>query len=277
MGVDGSIPPSKFFNNVQAEILHVITGAGLTPSDTDLSQLREAILAMIPPPAGGPSDASLVHFGADTGAQNQLVITPLPSATSVAPGFTIFTLPAYDISNATGFATLTINLAGGGSVTKPLVAFDNTTLRPGLIRAGTLIGALYDGTSFRVISRATLPVADGITIIGDSTAANPFRLPAAVRAGGVWNNNALTGSFGVASVLHTATGWYTVTLSAAMPDINYIVSVTPMGSTAGNITAWVLEGNHDTRTVNSFQIFGWGIIPLGQVASDANFQFAVFR
>ena len=29
-GIDGSVPPAQFFNATQAEILNVITGAGLT-------------------------------------------------------------------------------------------------------------------------------------------------------------------------------------------------------------------------------------------------------
>ena len=45
--IDGSIPPAQFFNDAQAELLNVITGAGLVPSSADLTQLRQAIQNMI--------------------------------------------------------------------------------------------------------------------------------------------------------------------------------------------------------------------------------------
>ena len=41
--VAGSNPDAKFFNNVQDELLAVITAANLTPSDTNLHQLLDAI------------------------------------------------------------------------------------------------------------------------------------------------------------------------------------------------------------------------------------------
>lgn len=46
-GVDGSIPPAQFFNDTQAELLNVITYAGLTPSSSTLTQLLDAIIAII--------------------------------------------------------------------------------------------------------------------------------------------------------------------------------------------------------------------------------------
>ena len=46
-GTDGSIPPAQFFNDTQAEIINVITYGGLTPSASILTQLRDAIIAII--------------------------------------------------------------------------------------------------------------------------------------------------------------------------------------------------------------------------------------
>src|SRR5579884_2898741 len=127
MGVDGSIPPAKFFNNVQAEILSVITHAGLTPSDADLTQLWQAIMALIPS-SSGPPDAALLHYGEDSGAVNALVVTPSPAAAAVNKGFAIGVLPA---NTCTGPSAITLNLAGGVQVTKNIVAMDGSPLLPG--------------------------------------------------------------------------------------------------------------------------------------------------
>lgn len=46
-GIDGSIVDAKFFNNIQTELLNIITDARITPSDTILNQISEAIQKMI--------------------------------------------------------------------------------------------------------------------------------------------------------------------------------------------------------------------------------------
>ncbi|CAI2936165.1 phage tail protein [Aminobacter niigataensis] len=46
-GVTGSIPPDKFFTHTQMEIVNAIKDAGLTPTGADLTQLAQAIRAMI--------------------------------------------------------------------------------------------------------------------------------------------------------------------------------------------------------------------------------------
>ena len=45
-GTPGSKVPAQIFNDIQAELLNVITGAGLTPSDDDLTQLFQAVQAL---------------------------------------------------------------------------------------------------------------------------------------------------------------------------------------------------------------------------------------
>lgn len=45
-GVEGSIPPARYFHDLQMEILHVIQQSGLTPDEGDLTQLYQAILLL---------------------------------------------------------------------------------------------------------------------------------------------------------------------------------------------------------------------------------------
>lgn len=45
--IDGSIPPAKFFNDIQAELLAVLAAAGIDPDAEDLTQLAQAIQKMI--------------------------------------------------------------------------------------------------------------------------------------------------------------------------------------------------------------------------------------
>jgi len=142
-GTDGSIPPAKFFNDMQAEILNVITNAGLTPNAADLTQLRQAILAMIPTPTGAPTDASLVHWGADTGTQNALAVTPTPSFASLATGFQLWTIPAF---TNTGASTITLTPSAGAAITRNIRRRDGSALQAGDIVAGALICLTVDAT-----------------------------------------------------------------------------------------------------------------------------------
>ena len=147
-GIDGSIIPAAFPNSVQNEILNVIIGAGLTPSATALNQLYLAILALIPPPIGGPSDASLVHWGIDSSTSaNSVVLNPTPTVTSVAPGFSINFVPA---NSSTGPTTATINLISG-SATFPVLRNDLTALIPSAdVVAGRRMTIIFDGVQFFV-------------------------------------------------------------------------------------------------------------------------------
>lgn len=169
-GVDGSIPPARFFNNVQAELLYVITQAGLTPSHAVLTQLYDAIIALIPPPTGAPSDASLVHYAVDTGAANALIVTPSPTTAGVSAGFTVFCLP---INDQTGPSTITVNLDPSGNVVKNIKRADGSALGSGDIKAGRLTAFVYDGTNFRLAWQGAVAV-DGVTIIGDGTPSSPL-------------------------------------------------------------------------------------------------------
>lgn len=177
-GVDGSVPPAAFFNNVQAELLAVITGAGLTPDGAQLNQLYQAILTLIPTPSGAPSDASLVHYGVDSGLANAYILTPSPTCAGVGVGFTIFFLP---LNPVTGPSSLTINLTPSGNVTKNLTRPDGTPLQNGDAAAGKLNAAVFDGTAFRLALPTTRVVSDGVTISGDGSPGAPL---AAIGQGG---------------------------------------------------------------------------------------------
>lgn len=253
-GVDGSIPPGKFFNALQAEVLAVITAAGLTPDDSDLTQLYQAILALIPPPSGGPADASLVHFGVDTGSANALIVTPSPTTASVAAGFTLFCIPA---AANTGAATLTINLSPSGSSAKAILRDDLSALAAGDIAAGRLAAFIYDGTRFRLawVSRGT--VTDNYSILGNGQTGNPLRINYDAIGPGVNVGQFITSQAWDASSWQPNASGYTIgklvsgssIVSASVPGISGsviqepYVSNTAEASWFGAITGtWKLQG-----------------------------------
>jgi hypothetical protein len=170
LGIDGSIPPAKFFNVTQEEILNVILAPGFTPSETNHHQLLDAILALMPTPSGAPSDASLVHWGIDSGSINDLIVAlPTPRITGVAPGFMINIIPA---NTVTGPATLEVSLLPEGSVNThqaSIIRLDGTPLGAGDIAANSLATLIYDGLNYRVAYSAVVQSLPKATIIESTT------------------------------------------------------------------------------------------------------------
>lgn len=247
-GVDGSIPPAKFFNNLQAEILAVIQHAGITPSDTDLTQLREAILALIPTPTSAPSDASLVHYAVDSGVGNALAVTPSPGVASVATGLTILCVPAAD---STGAATIQVTPSAGAPITKNIRRGDGSALQAGDIKAGRLAAFVYDGAYFRIAWPNYGVTTDGTTIQGDGTVAYPLKSVQSVKAWARVVGGAVVASSGMSSMLQSG-ALFTFTLASALPDANYAVLVSC--SADGGNNAWANEANAGARSTTQFQI-----------------------
>jgi hypothetical protein len=137
-GTQGSIPPAEAIEYPQREIVAVIEAAGFTPNNSDLTQLLQAIRAL------GASEASLVHYGVDTGTANALMVDVAPNITAYAAGVTLVVVPAASNSGAA-----TINADGRGI--KSIKQSDGSTaLQAGDIAAGKLAIFVYDGTNFRL-------------------------------------------------------------------------------------------------------------------------------
>lgn len=156
-GVQGSIPPAEAIEYPQREIINVIVAAGLTPSNTDLTQLLQAIRLLGAPAKG------LLHWGLDVGSVNAVVVTASPALTIYEAGNTIITVPA-QTSTA---AAVTINVNGLG--TKNIVKANGSALVPGDIQQSTLTILVYDGTNFRLNYPAKSDIAAAFVLPGQST------------------------------------------------------------------------------------------------------------
>lgn len=80
-GTPATVPGPEFFNMVQEELLAVIIAAGMTPSPTDDTQLRAAILTLIEAYAPDITLASEAEAIAGTDAAN--LITPATLAAAI--------------------------------------------------------------------------------------------------------------------------------------------------------------------------------------------------
>ena len=72
-GIKGSVPPAAAIEMPQREIVKVIEAAGLIPTNTDPTQLLQAIGGLISPATGGGGDANFVLM---TQARSRLPIYP---------------------------------------------------------------------------------------------------------------------------------------------------------------------------------------------------------
>lgn len=273
IGVDGSIPPAKFFNNVQAELVDLITFAGLTPTDADLTQIRQAVLALIPTPTGAPSDASLVHFAVDAGSTNVVSLVPVPSVIGLTQGCLIFFVPA---ATNTGGAVAQIALSGGGTTTREIVRPGGASLSAGDYVAGRANALLFDGVKCILLFPPARVKTDGITILGDGDAqALSLPRPQYMRAWGRWRGGTLVNSHRVLSVDALGQGLYRVTLADVMPNIDYYVQG-QFTATGGDPGAWVTEVNTATRSTTKFELRVFGLNLGLPVGANGDFAFGVY-
>ncbi|MBP2560860.1 hypothetical protein J2857_003629 [Neorhizobium galegae] len=109
--VRGSVPPAAAIEHPQREIMAVITAAGLPPSDVDLTQLLQAINALIAAATGGEGDPNYVLM---TQARGRLPIFPEVltadgrlEVTQPSTG-TVRVLPSYDFLHRGIYAVTTV-------------------------------------------------------------------------------------------------------------------------------------------------------------------------
>lgn len=139
LGIAGSIPPAAALEDPQREIVNAIIGAGLIPSDSDLTQLWAAI-----------QRSQRFHYGADTGIANALSVPVIAPATTERPdGFAI----AVKVAHAcTGDGTTQVTIAVGGAAARPIVRPDGSNVRVGDLLADQIAILVLDGARYFMVS-----------------------------------------------------------------------------------------------------------------------------
>lgn len=136
-GILGSIVPAAAIERPQREIMHVITQAGLEPSGEALTQLYQAITALI-----------------GTAGRNLYAVCSTAAATAAkAVSCAGFTLAAgsritvrFTVTNTADSPTL--NVSGTGA---KAIRYRNAAIAAGTLAANRTYGFVYDGTYFQLV------------------------------------------------------------------------------------------------------------------------------
>ena len=160
-GVEGSIPPAAAIQYPMTEIVNVITNAGLTPSDSDLQQLWEAILAMIAGYAVRKVPATTFYVNGSTGNDTNNGLTPSTAFATIAGA------ESY-IAQFQSFVPVTINVAAGTYT----IASNNAAfyIVNSLISSWNIVGA---GSGTTIID-ATATNSAGFQTYGDQVKVSNF-------------------------------------------------------------------------------------------------------
>jgi hypothetical protein len=129
-GIQGSIPPASAFEYHQRELVQLITQAGFTPTDSDLSQVTKAV-------------RQGVNYFPAGGTANALTIAPALPLDAYRAGLK-FNVKC--IAANTGPATLQV----GSLAAIPIVKPNGAALVAGDLYAGMIAGLIYDGAAFQV-------------------------------------------------------------------------------------------------------------------------------
>ena len=170
----------------QREIVSLITDAGLTPSNSDLTQLPQAV------------QAGKVTYAVDSGTANTVVIALTPTPTAWRAGMDLRVKIA---ANSTGASTLSIT---GLSGSKTIVRKDGGSIFPLDLRAGAIADLTYDGTNVQLTSHQSAgalgPVTRVLYISSTQTVtAAADEVAAQIRVYGGGGGGGASGSGGVGS------------------------------------------------------------------------------
>ncbi|MGY2281139.1 hypothetical protein ACW9H0_26390 [Pseudomonas monsensis] len=127
-GLPGSLIPATWGNSVTDELLNVVKSAGLEPSETDATQLLQALKKI--------SQAGEDKHATDIGAANLYMANYVPAIATLKDGLAL----RFTAGNAnTGASTFAPN----GLLPKPLVSLALSALRPAEIVAGSVCSVVY--------------------------------------------------------------------------------------------------------------------------------------
>jgi hypothetical protein len=126
----GSLIPSAWGNGVTDEVLAMIGHAGLQPNEADLTQLLQAILAIVRGATGGA-------YVVDTGVANAYAVAYSPAVTALVDGM-VLRFRAKAANSAA--STLSVN----GLAAKPILGGAHAALAGGEIVAGGICEAVWN-------------------------------------------------------------------------------------------------------------------------------------
>ena len=146
-GVQGSIPDAKAIEHPMREILAVITAAGLTPSESDLTQLNQAILKHIQTNSVSVPDATTAVKGAvelatqgeaNAGTDTTRAITSavlkamLDLKQPIIQTAMFFEVHAYPPAISSGVGVRTFNVTAHNDIPGLTLSGDTLTIPPGV-------------------------------------------------------------------------------------------------------------------------------------------------
>lgn len=174
-GTQGSKIPPKAIENTQREIVNAISGAGLAPTNDDLTQLLQAMRSIAQTAAGSVSGAVFWRYGQDVSTNPALLtadVTPNMSGYDTNGGYRI------RVNNGSVSGGTQANLENVGQ--RPVVRADGTPIRKGDWTKGQVILLLDDGTNLQLagVTTAFAPSSNIVTFITSGT----FTVPAGVTA-----------------------------------------------------------------------------------------------
>lgn len=136
-GILGSIVPAAAIERPQREIMHVITQAGLEPSGEALTQLYQAITALI-----GTAGRSLYAVCSTAAATAAKAVSCAGFTLAAGSRITV----RFTVTNTADSPTL--NVSGTGA---KAIRYRNAAIAAGTLAANRTYGFVYDGTYFQLV------------------------------------------------------------------------------------------------------------------------------
>lgn len=190
LGIQGSRVPPKAVEHHQRELIALITAAGLTPSEADLTQVAKAV---------------------QSGKMNYAVATGTANAWIVAPEFAVAVYAAGRVLNviapaANTSTTVNVNVSGLGN--RRIKKADGNDPAVGDLISGKCYATIDDGTNIRILGDLPSDVAALKALVNLQSVTNTTRTTTSGSGAGVFTT-VLTGSFNKKSATSNLVLWLT--------------------------------------------------------------------
>jgi hypothetical protein len=244
--ISGSKVPAAAIETVQRELVALISAAGLTPDNADLTQIAKAI------------QSGKLNYAVATGTSTALIVTLPQVPSAYVAGMVIEVKTA----SACGGAC-TINVNGLGA--KSIVDANGGALVANSFQAGNMLALIYDGTNFRMVGGYSAAVLSPFSItyaVSQGLANSVFALS------GLGTGSASFGSSSGSSFTFSRAGKYAI---AVQMNIN-VVYTGPTNVAAGveikrNGTVVIGSANTDSNYGSTSTGFTLSSIAIVDVAA----------
>lgn len=233
-GIPATLVRGSWLNNIQAELMSILSAVGIAGSKGAQNQVLSAIKALM--------QANIGKYAVDTGTVNNVVLTYAPAISALSDGLSLRFKAA---AGNTGATTVAVN----GLTAQPIVGGNHSALQG---------GEIVVGSDCEIVWNSTLNA-----FVLSENSGGPIQVSAGTKSNHAVNLAQFVSSFGSSDYLKLPNGWIiqwgsatssgagyaAVTWPTTFPHAAFATVVTAAGGSTSNLSAQTTSATTTGTTV----------------------------